>query len=148
LSDELIHQLQGLQSDPHQRSKWRSFSQVLKAFWKEDENNAVQSKLENIRSEFILRLAVMNKAKADLVAAVQEEAFNSIDQRTATIIQRLVEAPQEIILALSTQTLDLHRRHDESDALVMSLHLETLAAISTLPRASTLQSARACTIDY
>lgn len=90
----------------------------------------------------------MNKAKADLVAAVQEEAFNSIDQRTATIIQRLVEAPQEIILALSTQTLDLHRRHDESDALVMSLHLETLVAISTLPRASILQSARACTIEY
>ena len=105
---------------------------MLKAIWEEDKINATYKKLENLRSELILRLSVITKKNVDLVALTQDEGFRRLDQRTAIIVQRLIHAPAEFISSLNAQTLEINRRHDQSDMLAVQLQRETLSAINRL----------------
>jgi hypothetical protein len=132
LSDELTLHLEKLRLDGKRKSKWRTFRQVLKAFWEEETINAAYKKLENLRNELILRLSVMTKKNTDLATLTQAEGFRNLDQRTEVIIRRLVEAPEEIISSLNAQNVEADRRHDQSDALAIRLQQETISAINRI----------------
>jgi hypothetical protein len=136
LSEELTQQLESLRIDTKRRSKWRTFRQVLKAFWDEDKILATYKRLESLRDELILRLSIITRRTTDLTALIQQEAFKKIDQQTAEIIQRLIQAPNELFASLDAQTLELASRHDESDALAIRLQQETLTAINHLKTAT------------
>ena len=75
---------------------------------------------------------MITKKNVDLAALTQDEGFRKLDQRTAIIIQRLIETPGEIISSLNAQTLEVNLRHDQSDALAVQLQQETLSAINRL----------------
>lgn len=96
----------------------------------------MQKKLENLRSELVLRLSVITKKSVDRMAATQSESFSRLDQRTATIVQRLLDTPAEFITSLNNQTAEIYRRHDQSDLLAVQLQQETLSAISRLQSVS------------
>jgi hypothetical protein len=54
----------------------------------------------------------MSKKKIDFMAIMQDERFDKLDGTTALIIQKLNEAPSEVISALNTHTLEILRRQD------------------------------------
>jgi hypothetical protein len=100
--------------------------------WAEDKINSLQAKLDNIRSELILRLSKINREQLDLIALTQDDAFKTLDERTAAIALRLAEVPVEIASALSAPLASLRDRHDQSDTLAIQLHHQTLSAIAQL----------------
>jgi hypothetical protein len=117
-------------------SKWRTFRQVLLSVWKEDAINQMYTKLESLRGELAFRLTVMTKKNVDFVAIQQDERFSKLDQATAEIIQRLYQAPSDLISSLESsleaQTFQIGLRQDQSDSLAVALHQDTLAAIRNL----------------
>lgn len=93
---------------------------------------AMYLRLEDLHSEMVLRLSLLTKRNTDLAALRQEAGFDRLDQQTATIIQKLIEAPDEFIASLDAQTTELKFRHDQSYALAVQLQQETIAAIDHL----------------
>jgi hypothetical protein len=93
---------------------------------------AMYKRLEDLRSEMILRLSLLTKQNTDLSAVKQAAGFDLLDKQTTSIIQKLVEAPDELIANLDAQTTELKLRHDQSDALAVQLQQQTLAAIDNL----------------
>jgi hypothetical protein len=93
---------------------------------------AMYKRLEDLRSEMILRLSLLTKQNTDLSAVKQAAGFDLLDKQTAAIIQKLVEAPDDLIANLDAQTTELKLRHDQSDALAVQLQQQTLAAIDNL----------------
>lgn len=61
-----------------------------------------------------------------------DERFDSLDHQTTMIIQRLMYSPSELISSLATQTVEIRRRHDESDKLARQLQQEIFMAINRL----------------
>lgn len=125
IADTLIDALEEvkLRSTPNRR--FESFKQALKTFWKQDQLDATNARLQNFREQLNLHVLVSLREAFDIQAVKQLEGFRDLEKTTQELAEQLLESQEYIKRQLATNTNLVIRKQIKTNKLIGDEHERT-----------------------
>ncbi|ORX92514.1 hypothetical protein BCR34DRAFT_608794 [Clohesyomyces aquaticus] len=116
-ADELLEALEKITTkDPP--TLWKSFQMCLKTVWKQDRIEAMELRLDRLRSDLILAMQAMLSKNSSTVIAMLNELRETNRQLDASLSARIDDVKTGMVDALRKLLSEMQRQQSESTALI------------------------------